>query len=118
MGQEVKVWSFSDKTLADRGEKVEADHTHVPLQFGKLSGELDLTSAEHSELALLLGPWLAAMQKKKATKKRGRPSQAYFDGLKAFIEQETGEELQHNSGGKFDYPKDLRRKYDEKMGAR
>jgi hypothetical protein len=119
MGSDVRVFVFDDKQHAETGQKVEASHVGVPLAFGGKNVLLDLGDDNYDLLAGLLRPWLKAGHPpgkvNTGTRQSGRHPRAYYEALRAYIAERTGEELQPDADGKYDYPGDLRRDFEASL---
>jgi hypothetical protein len=113
MGKDVRVFVYDD---LDPTHQTEAQHTNVPLAFGRTRVVLDLSDASHKKLAGFLAPYLAAGTREDQVNPgddhRVRRPRVYYAGLRKWLEAEHGITLEPDASGKMAYPPDLRRDYD------
>ena len=113
MGTDVRVFVFDDKIRAETGEQVEAEHTGVPLVFGKRRVKIDLSKTSYDEIAKVLKPYLDAGTKEGKVNpggQRTRGPRAYYIGMQAYAE-EHGIEIPVAADGKLQYPDSLHEAY-------
>lgn len=118
MGSDLRVFVFDDYTYAQTGRKEEAAHTGCKLVWGQREVLLDLTDDHYRELFATLEPWLKAGHRadkvNTGSRTSGRHPRAYYEGLRKFA-ADRGVELTADGSGKYSYPPQLRREFEESL---
>lgn len=117
MGKAVRVFAFDDLD----GEGTEAQHTDVPLRFGKVEVTIDLTAKHFEDIKAFLEPYLKAGTRAGRVNpggaQRGRKQRWFYDGMQAFA-RDQGIEIPVAADGKHQYPESLRRAWEAEIARR